>query len=350
MQTLRNIAYLTARETIELRTGTLPQAGKGEVVVRMKAVGVCGSDVSYFKNGRTGVGEISFPHILGHECAGVVAQVGPGVSALRAGDRVATEPGYFCGHCEQCVTGRYNLCRSMSFMGSAVAAEYGEGALVEYSVRPAHLVCKLPDNVDFDEGALIEPLSVGLHAIRRAGLCAGARAAILGCGPIAASTLLVLQALGASSVSMTDIIPTRLARMKALGAARVINVDGLPFEETTALFPEGSLDAVFDTTCNEQAINASMRWVKKGGSIVQIGVPGGKIQLDAQTLFNRGLSFLPSFRYKNTYPTLLSLVSAGKIAPKALISHRFPFSETQKAFDLAASRAAGVMKIIIDFP
>ncbi len=343
----RMVAYLTARRQIELRPAPMPRPGPGEVLIRMKAVGVCGSDVSYFVNGRTGVGEIRFPHILGHECAGLVAQVGEGVDGLLPGDRVTTEPGYYCGVCDACTSGRYNLCRHMSFMGSAVADAYGEGALTQYTLRPAHLVFRLPDNASYEDGAMLEPFSVALHAARRAGLGPGDRAAILGSGPIGASLLLVLRAIGVHSVLMTDMLPSRLAKMQALGASRVCNVEGLTFAETAAL--ASNLDAVVDTTCAPQAVNASLHWLKKGGRLVQVGVPSGKAELDLQTLFNRGIDLKPSFRYANTYPALLSLLEAGTLSSQGLITHRFPFERTQEAFDLAASRAEGVMKIVITF-
>ncbi|NLF28650.1 MAG: alcohol dehydrogenase catalytic domain-containing protein [Clostridiales bacterium] len=350
MQNTRMVAFLTARERLEIFERPMPEVRAGEVLVRMKAVGVCGSDVSYFRTGRTGVGEVTFPHVLGHECAGVVEAVGPGVRDLGPGDRVAVEPGYFCGKCEQCTAGRYNLCARMSFMGSAVADAYGEGALCEYAVRPANLLYRLPAGVGFDEGALIEPLSVGLHAVRRAGISAGARAAILGCGPIAVSALMVMRALGVDVALMTDMIPDRLSLALSLGALRAADAGGLSPEALQGLLPEGSLDAVFDTTCSGDAINASLRWLRKGGSLVEIGVPSGKIALDMQALFVREVSLLSSFRYANTYPALISLLAAGKLPAAALISHRFPFREAQSALCLAASRGAGVMKVMIEFP
>ena len=173
MTNTRKVALLTQTGRIEMRRLPMPVPGPEDVLIRIRAVGVCGSDVSYFRNGRTGVGAIRFPHILGHECAGVVEAAGSRVRTLKAGDPVCIEPGYFCGKCPQCTQGNYNLCRDMSFMGSAVAHDYGEGALVEYSLRPAHLTFKLPENVGFDLGAMVEPLSVGLQAVRSGRVPAG---------------------------------------------------------------------------------------------------------------------------------------------------------------------------------
>lgn len=348
MKTIRKVVFLTAKEKIEFSALPMPAVGRGEVLLRMKSVGVCGSDVAYFRSGRTGVGEIKFPHILGHECAGIVEAVGESVSNLQVGDRITTEPGFFCGKCEMCTSGRYNLCSNMSFMGSAVADAYGEGALVEYSLRPAHLCFKLPDNVCFADGAMVEPFAVALHAIRTAGIGAGQRAAILGSGPIGACILLVLKCLGIHDVVMTDVVPSRLHTMEALGA-RPLNVDGLDEAALSTSMPENYLDAVFDTTCSEIAINAAMRWLKKGGSIVQVGVPVGKRSIDLQTLFNKGIRLLPTFRYANAYPPLLQLMKSGALKADKIITHHFPFSQAQRALELAASRADGVMKVLIDF-
>lgn len=344
MEQKRKVAYLTARETIEFRECPIPEPGPGEVLIRMKAVGVCGSDVAYFKTGRTGVGELRFPHVLGHECAGVVEAVGAGVDNLRPGDCVTTEPGFACGKCEPCATGRYNLCEHMSFMGSAVSHAYGEGALTEFGLRPAHLVFKLPERFSFAMGAMMEPLSVGLQAVRTSGIASGGRAAILGGGPIGLCILMMLRASGVREVTVTDVLPDRLVTAERFGARAwdASATDGNP----VAL---GSLDAVFDTTCHAPSINASLRWLKKGATLVQVGVPGGPLSIDMQTLFNLGISIRPSFRYANTYLPLMSMMRSQEIPVEELISHRFPFEQAQEAFELAASRRPGVMKVLIEF-
>lgn len=347
MQKMRRSAFLTARNSIEIRECPMPKVHAGEVLLQMKAVGICGSDVSYYVNGRTGVGEIRFPHITGHECAGVVAAVGEGVKHLKVGDRVTTEPGYYCGKCEQCRTGRYNLCEKMSFMGSAVADAYGEGAFTEYTLRPAHLVFPLPDNISFAEAAMLEPLSVGLHAVRSAGLHFDSRAAILGCGPIGACIFSVLKAFGVHSILMTDVLPSRISRMRSFGA-EAIDVSGMDEAQLARL--GSGLDAVFDTTCNEQALNASLKWLKKGGRLIQVGVPGKPSRIDMQTLFNRSIALLPSFRYANTFPELIALMEREQLLAKELITHRFPFERIGDAFALAASREDDVMKVLVEFP
>lgn len=347
MTNTRKVALLTQTGRIEMRRLPMPVPGPEDVLIRIRAVGVCGSDVSYFRNGRTGVGAIRFPHILGHECAGVVEAAGSRVRTLKAGDPVCIEPGYFCGKCPQCTQGNYNLCRDMSFMGSAVAHDYGEGALVEYSLRPAHLTFKLPENVGFDLGAMVEPLSVGLQAVRSGRVPAGGRAVVMGCGPIGACILIMLKALSAGEVIITDVQPSRLKAMEAMDA-RTIDVSGMDEAQLRELLADASADAVFDTSCVEAAINAALHWLKKGGRLVQVGVPAGRCALDMQTLFNRGIALIPSFRYANTYPAVLQLLSTGRLPADRLITHRFPFDATQQAFELAASRSAEVMKVLIE--
>lgn len=343
----RKAAYLTAKRKIEIRSEEIPRPGAGQVLIRVKALGICGSDVSYYVNGASGMGKIEYPFLLGHECAGEVEAVGDQVSKLHPGDRITVEPGVPCGECAYCRTGKYNLCGNMAFMASAVKRPGGEGGMAEYILRPAAFTYRIPDSITFEQAALLEPISVAIHAVERSGIKAGQNAAILGCGPIAGCILQVLKAYGAARIYMTDVIRERAERMGIMGAERTYPVGGIEEHDLQGLLPE-EVDVVFDTSVNESAINASMYWLKRGGSLVFVGVPTGKKRLDLQEAFVRELSLVTSFRYANTYETAIALVSEGKLRPVQLISHRFSLECAEQALEKAAEKTGSVMKVMIE--
>jgi len=342
----RSVAYLTAVGQLEIREEPVPMLGSGDVLIQIKTVGICGSDISYYLTGRTGIGALSFPHILGHESAGVVIAKGSEVREFSIGDGVALEPGMPCGVCQNCREGHYNLCESISFMSTARKQPYSEGAFVTHSVRPAHMIHHLPNDMCFENGSMVEPLSVAIHAIERSQIKPGQRAAIIGCGPIAGCLLLALRAVGIGDILMTDIIDDRLHRMKALGSGRVINTADMPFEDLVQIANK-HVDVVFDTSCNGTAINAGIHWLDKGGQLVLVGVISGPREIDLQTLFLKEGSIYTSFRYANTYPACISMIKNGLIDPIPLITHRLPFDKISEAFELASSKQSSVMKVMI---
>lgn len=343
----RNTAYLTDLKTISVKAEAIPPIADDDVLVQMKSVGICGSDISYYNTGRTGVGKLVFPHVLGHESAGVIVGKGNAVTRFELGDRVVVEPGVPCGKCKHCLSGHYNRCEEISFMSTAKKMPYSEGAFTGYSVRPSHFVYRLPDTVSFDQGAMIEPLSVAFHSIERSGVKAGQKVAIIGCGPIAGCVLLVLRSLGIGDVTMTDMVPSRLECMDRLGAKRTQDVKDLDFLQLKNLTDE-RYDVVFDTSCNENAINAGIAWLEKGGNMTLIGVLGSSKNLDLQTLFLKEASLVTSFRYVNTYPRCISMIANGLLDPLPLVSHHFPLDRIAEAFELACSKKEDTMKIIID--
>ena len=343
----RRAACLTDIRKIEIREAQLADPGEKEVLIRVKAVGICGSDISYYTRGSTGLGRLEFPHILGHECAGEVIKTGREVPGLSPGDRVAVEPGAGCGVCEYCRTGRYNLCENMAFMSSAVKRPGGEGGMAELVIRPAQYVYRIPDGVSYEQAALLEPISVAIHAMNRSGIRPGQCAAVLGCGPIGGCLLLVLRACGISRIYMTDIDGARAERMKVLGASETYTVKDMGTERLKRLLPEEA-DVVFDTTCQEDACNAGLHWMKKGGILTMVGVPSGHLRIDLQTLFVREQSIITTFRYANTYPAAIRLTESGRLHPEVLISHRYSFADVGKAMEKAASRERDVMKVMIE--
>ena len=211
--------FMTGLEQMEKRDVPMPAPKEKQVVVKLEYVGICGSDVHYYENGRIGDFIVDGDFILGHECAGTVVELGEGVKDLKVGDRVALEPGITCGQCEFCKSGRYNLCPDVEFL----ATPPYHGCLENYIAFPENMCFKLPDNITTKEGALVEPLSVGMHAAKQGKVTLGSSVVILGAGCIGLCTLLACKAFGATDITVVDVIPKRLDYAMKLGATRVIN-------------------------------------------------------------------------------------------------------------------------------
>ncbi len=308
----RRVAQLTELKKIVLNREPIRELNADEVLVNVKAVGICSSDVSYYLKGSCGMGMVNFPHVLGHECSGIIVAVGNKVKNYCVGQRVAVEPGVPCGECEYCREGKYNLCTNLSFMSTAIVRPYGEGAMADYIIRPAKMLYPIPDNVSYEQAAMIEPLSVGFHAAKIAGIKMGQRIAIMGCGAIGGCLLQTMRCSGASEVYMLDRIPEKMQRMKELGATAVFDTSGLSSDELKTVLPK-DVDVVFDTTCNETMVNSSFHWIKKGGTLVVVGVPAKGMFVDMNAAFVREIAIKTTFRYENTYPQAIAMISEGKL-------------------------------------
>lgn len=320
-----------------------------DVLVQIKAVGICGSDVNYFAHGGSTFAKVRYPHILGHEASGVIVAIGSDVKNLEVGDRVTIEPGVPCGECDLCKSGKYNLCRDISFMGIPIYKPYSEGAFVEYTIRPASWVYRLPDQVTFEEGAMIEPLSVGMQAVSLCHVQAGQTALILGCGPISLCVMLSLHAVGVHTIFMIDIDQPRTEIAKNAGAIYAFNAlddnaKHVIMEETSGF----GVDLIFDTTNYMPLVNDSLDYLNKAGEVVLIGVPHDDyISIRYRELFMRQATLHTSFRYANQYSLAIRLVSQGVIPIGKIITHSFVFDKTQEAFELALNRGVPTEKVVV---
>jgi len=338
-------AYMTGLRKMEFRDVPMPSAGDGEVVVKLEYVGICGSDVHYYEHGRIGDFIVEGDFILGHECAGSVYEVGRGVTGLEVGDRVALEPGIVCGKCEYCLTGRYNLCQSIEFF----ATPPYHGCFENFVVFPAHRSFKLPDKISTKEGALIEPLAVGLEAASVAGVKLGDSVVILGSGCIGLMSLLASKARGAGDVTVVDVIPKRLERALALGATRVI--DASKADSTKAILEatggEGA-DVVMETAGAAPTTKQTPFVVKRGGTIVLVGMPpDGVLQYDFSKLMGQVAEIRTIFRYKNQYPVAIKALSSGSIDVSGVVSDEFAFSDLAEALRVNIENKSDVVKIVI---
>lgn len=339
------VAQLIAQRCIELREATCPDPMSGEVRIRPEYVGVCGSDVHFFEHGRIGQCVVRYPFILGHECAGIVTAVGPNVTNLAVGDRVTIEPGIACHSCRFCRDGRYNLCPQVKFLSTPPY----DGVLREEFNHPATLTYRLPKNVSTQAGALIEPLAVGLYAVKRAELRPGANVAILGGGCIGLVTLLACISAGAKSVVVSDLYESRLETAKELGATAVFcpNVDN-PTEQLLRLSPNSrGFDTVFETAGSRVTAAQTSELVGRGGKIIAVGNVLGEVPFSFRDLYLKEAEVRAVFRYCNVFEEAIWQLSSGRICVDKLVSDLFPFEEAQKAFERAAGDKANVIKAVI---
>ncbi|XP_057307172.1 sorbitol dehydrogenase-like [Hydractinia symbiolongicarpus] len=319
--------------------------GQNEVLLKMHSVGICGSDVHYLKNGRIGDFVVKDPMVLGHEASGTVVDVGEGVIHLKKGDRVAVEPGVPCRVCNFCKSGRYNLCSSIFFC----ATPPDDGSLSRFYVHAADFCYKLPNHVSYEEGALLEPLSVGVHACRRAGVVMGDTVLILGAGPIGLVTLMVAKAAGASRIAITDLDANRLQMASKLGADQTIKVTSRDGKEVADHIRSsfGDPDRTIECTGAESSIQTGIYATKSGGVLVIVGMGKSEITLPIVNALVREVDVRGIFRYANCYPTALELVASGKVDVKPLITHRFKLEQSHDAFEVSASGKDNAIKVMI---
>merc|ERR1712020_89511 len=321
-------AILYKTDDIRLEQQDVVEPGPDQVLLRMDSVGICGSDVHYWTHGAIGDFIVKAPMVLGHEAAGVVAKLGSSVSNLKVGDRVAIEPGVPCAGCDYCKTGVYNLCPDMQFCATP------------------------PDNVSLEEGALMEPLAVGVHACRRAGVSLGKRVLICGAGPIGLVNLLTARAMGASEVIITDIMENRLAVAKSMGATHTYKATREKSAEEMAADVREMLGGQSpDVTIECSGVEASVRFgimaTKSGGCLVLVGLGKPEIVMPIVNAAVREVDIRGIFRYANCYPTAIAMVASGKVDVKPLITHRFKLEETLQAFETAKTGAGGAIKVMI---
>ncbi|MGQ9472534.1 MAG: NAD(P)-dependent alcohol dehydrogenase [Candidatus Caldatribacteriaceae bacterium] len=331
---------------VEIEELPIPIPKEDQVLIRIKSVGVCGSDVHYFVEGRIGGYVVNPPFILGHECSGEVVEVGKGVRNLRPGDRVTMEPGIPCGKCEFCRSGRYNLCPEVVFWATPPV----DGVFCEYIAHPASFTYPIAPAVSFEEAALVEPLSVGFYAVRRSQVEPGQRALILGSGPIGLVTLEVLLARGVSEVMAVDVSPLRLKKAKELGARYVVNAKEEDLLGQVMDLTQGKgMDVVFETAGSVVTTQMTVELALKGGKVILIGLPSvSRVDFDVIKVIDKELDVLGIFRYANTYKGCVDLLNSGKVNLGSLITHCFPLEKTQEALWFAHEHKMDAIKVVVN--
>lgn len=337
-------AILYEKDDLRLEDLPVPEPGQGQVLLEMKEVGICGSDVHYWTHGRIGDFVVEAPMILGHEASAVVSKIGPGVTNLKEGDRVAIEPGVPCRLCNYCKSGRYNLCLDMKFC----ATPPYHGNLARYYVHAADFCFKLPDHVSFEEGALLEPLSVGVHATNRAGVGLGNTVLVCGAGPIGLVNILTAKAKGASLICVTDIDESRLKVAKEIGADFAIKVtsgDPQVVAQEIEKAVGDKVDITIECSGAAKSIQTAVYATKSGGVVVLVGLGQDLVEVPVVNAGVREVDIRGIFRYANCYPTALAMVASGRVNVKPLITHRFKLEEAIKAFE-TAKRGEGIKVMI----
>ena len=324
----------------------MPTLKSDQALVKIKAVGICGSDIHYYRHGRIGPFILRKPMILGHECAGEVVKVGSEVTNVKAGDRVVIEPGVPCRKCWYCRHGRYNKCAQVVFM----ATPPYDGSLVEYIAHPSDYLFKMPDSMSFQEGSLVEPLSVGIHAVRRSGLYPAASVAVLGAGPIGLVTLEMVKAVGAGPVIMVDVVPNRLSLAKKMGATHVINArEENVVEKIRALTGGEGVHFVFETAGASATVRQTVQVAREGGTVVLIGLtPELEIPMPMVDFIAKEVNLVSIFRYCNVFEEAVTLIAHNRINVKPMVTHQFPFDRTVEAFEVAEKEKDKAMKVVVN--
>jgi L-iditol 2-dehydrogenase len=339
---------LTGIRQMEMKEIPEPQvSGPGDVKIRMSVVGVCGSDIHYYTQGQIGSQVVKYPFTVGHEGAGVVTEVGTGVTRVRPGDMVAIDPAMPCWECDQCRSGRHHTCRNLRFLGCPGQAE---GCLMEYIVMPESSCFRLTGNLSPDHGSISEPLAIGVYAVKKSGCAENMNIGILGFGPIGMSVMLAAKAKGTGKIFVTDKIDERLLIAKKEKA----DMTGNPLSEDIIhkMLKEDSLgpDIIFECCGQQEAFDQAVELLKPGGKLVVVGIPEfEKWSMNVEKTRRKELSLQFIRRQVDCTGLAIELMKDGRIDTSNMITHRFPFDNSREAFDLVTEYGEGVMKAMIDF-
>jgi L-iditol 2-dehydrogenase len=327
-------AVLVEPGRITMEQRPIPTPEPDDVLVRVSAVGVCGSDTHYYRHGRVGGFVVESPLVLGHEAAGTIVEVGSAVDRDRIGQRVSIEPQRPDPDSEETRRGDYNLCPHMRFYATPPV----DGALCDYVTIGADFAHPVPDSVSDDAAALCEPLSVGIAAIRKAGVDAGSRVLITGAGPIGIVITQLARAYGAAEIVVSDPDATRRERAVAFGATAVV-------DPTTESANAVQVDAFVDASGAAAAVADGIRAVRPAGRIVLVGSGAESMELPTQLIQNRELTLTGVFRYANTWPTAIALVESGRVDLDAMVTAHFPLEQAADALD--SDRTPGSVKSVV---
>lgn len=333
---------MTAPGKIEFREIETPVPKAGEVLIRIMKIGVCGSDIHVWHGKHPFT---SYPVTQGHEVSGEIAALGAGVENLEVGQKVTIQPQVVCGKCYPCRHGKYNLCETLKVMGFQTI-----GVASEYFAVDAAKVTPLPQEMSFDEGAMIEPLAVAVHAVRKFGDMQGMRVAVLGAGPIGILVAQAAKGMGAESVLITDISDLRLEKARQCGVDFCVNTRETDFGEAlVSSFGPDKADVIYDCAGNNVTMGQAIRCARKGSTIILVAVFAGMAEVDLAVLNDHELDLNTTMMYRNEdYLEAIELVRAGKVDLKPLISKHFAFRDYAEAYRYIDENRETTMKVIIN--
>ena len=320
--------------------------GPDDVKIKPASVGICGSDVHYYLEGNIGDFVVREPMILGHEASGVVTEVGENIKHLKVGDRVCMEPGIPNFKSSETLQGMYNLDPAVVFWATPPV----HGCLRESVVHPGSLTFKLPENVSFDEGALVEPVAIGMHSANKAEISSGDTALVLGAGTIGIVTALAAEASGCSRVFIADLKAEKLdfVRKHYGDKITVIDLNSQSVKDVLSAADVDLVDIIFEASGSPKAFEGIADFARPGGTIVLIGMPGGPVPLDVVALQAKELSIKTIFRYVNIYPRVINLIASGKLNVKPLVTSKYKFKDAVEAFEFASTLPGDQIKIMIE--
>ena len=334
-------AVMTEPKKIEFRQVDDPVPGKGEILLNIKSIGVCGSDIHVYKGEHP---YVSYPLVQGHEVSGEIVEVGKGVTGFQRGDKVTLEPQVSCGKCYPCTHGMPNICKNLKVIGFQTT-----GTASDYFALPADKAVKLPKEMSYDEGAMIEPTSVGVGAARKLGAVEGRRALVFGAGPVGNLTAQVFKGLGAETVMIADINDLRLEKARECGIEYTVNTKSTEFKDRVAeVFGEEGPGLIIDCAGANATMDLAIEMVRQGGDILVIGVFPGKVNLDINLAQEKDLHFLCTARYViEDFRTAIDLVGSGKVNLKPLITHTFAFEDYLEAYKQIEDHGGETMKVMV---
>jgi L-iditol 2-dehydrogenase len=337
--------YLHAPGSFQFREAPPPGIPDDWIRVRMRYTGICGSDIHYFTTGRIGDQVVTSPFVLGHEGSGEILD---GRGKFHPGLPVYIEPAIPCHHCDQCLAGRENTCRSMKFLGNPLETE---GCMREEMAMPHECIVPVPDWMPLEEAVLLEPLSIGLYAVERARVPGDCQAAIVGAGPIGLSVLLGLADRGPCRILVSEPIEARRRAAATLGAVAVFAPEAGGAASGIHAAAHGGTDVAFECAGTQEAIDDAARMLKPGGTLVLIGIPEGadRVTYDPHLMRRREINVINVRRQNRMVERAIALLGRRRDASSVLITHRFPASEATRAFSLVQRKEDGAIKVLLKF-
>jgi L-idonate 5-dehydrogenase len=339
MTNMMKSAVLHGVKDIRIEAYQRPELLPGMVLLRNRTVGICGSDLHYYEQGRNGAFVPNRPFVLGHEFASEVAAVADDVDLVKVGDRVTANPARPCGFCEYCKAGRGNLCRKAIMLGSASTTPPTDGALAEFVMVRADQCHKLPDEIDDSLGAMIEPLAVVVHALKRAGSVAGKRVLVTGAGTIGLLAAITCRAFGAVPIAISDVVAARRAKAVELGVDAVLDPSAGDFGPQVKELAGDGFDLVFEASGAPRALQSAFDLVRPGGTILQVGMFGiDTIAIPADRIMAKEINYIGSMRYGNVFDEAIRLVAEGRVDVRPLINGVFKLDKSTEAFAFAGDK------------
>lgn len=333
---------MTAPGVIEFHEIKIPDVLPGQILLKVMKIGICGSDIHVYHGKHPFT---KYPVTQGHEVSCEIVKIGENVTGFHTGQKVTVEPQVYCGKCYPCRHGKYNLCEELKVMGFQTT-----GLATEYFSADASKVTPLPDSMSFDQGAMIEPLAVAVHAARRAGSLNGKKITVIGAGPIGILVAQAVKALGADSVMCTDVSDFRLDKAKECGADYIYNTSKIDFGEAmTAAFGPDKADIIYDCAGNDITMGQAIKYARKGSTIILVAVYAGMAKVDLAVLNDHELDLNTTMMYRHEdYLDAIRFVSEGKIRLEPLMSRTFAFKDYLEAYKYIDANRETTMKVLID--